>query len=158
LSQKPPAYVALAAPVTTPIAARTSPPPLAGPLPGPSSSPAAFAQTNVFTFGSAPQSNFAKLSDPVQIFYATLSPTVVANGTLVRTAVITTSNAASVKMQIGTQSIGFSQTAAGQWQAAFPFPGGAVPVGQPSIAATLIASRSDGTSASIPIPLNVSAP
>ena len=139
-----------------PVRASGPAPPTPNPVRNPS--PAAFAQTNVFTFGSAPQSNFAKPSDPVQIFYATLFPTVLANGTPVRIAVVTTSNATAVKLQIGTQSIGLSQTGAGQWQAAFPFPAGALPVGQSSIAATLIASRADGTSASIPIPLNLATP
>ena len=115
-------------------------------------------QTNVFTFGSAPQSNFAKPTDPVQIFYATLSPTVVSNGTSVRLAVVTTTNATTVKLQVGSQSIGLSQTAAGQWVAAFPFPATAVPVGQTSVTVTIVASRSDGTSASVPIQLNVQVP
>ena len=100
----------------------------ASPVPLPQ--PTAFAQTNVFAFGSAPQSNFARLGDPVQIFYATLSPTVVSNGTPVRVAVVTTSNANAVKLQVGTQTISLVQTGAGQWQAAFPFPLSAVPVGQ----------------------------
>jgi Flp pilus assembly secretin CpaC len=121
----------------------------------PSAVPSPFAQTNVFTFGSPPQSNFAKPTDPVQIFFATLSPTVVSNGTSVRAAVVTTSNAAAVKLQIGTQTIGFSQTGIGQWQATFPFPLGAVPVGQTSVSVTLLAARADGSSAQIPISVSV---
>ncbi|MDB5070062.1 MAG: hypothetical protein JWM87_1173 [Candidatus Eremiobacteraeota bacterium] len=121
----------------------------------PAATPTAFAQTNVFTFGTAPQSNFAKPGDPVQIFYATLSPTVVANGTSVHVAVITTSNANAVKLQAGSQSIGLSLTAPGQWQATFPFPAAVAPPGQTNLTATLTASRPDGASASIPIPLNV---
>ena len=58
----------------------------------PAPTPTAFAQTNVFTFGAPPQSNFAKPTDPVQIFYATLSPTVVTNGTSMRVAAVTTTN------------------------------------------------------------------
>ena len=146
----------------TPVA---SPSPAAVPMPvrsiapraaeTPAAVPTAFAQTNVFTFGTAPQSNFAKPGDPVQIFYATLSPTVVANGTSVHVAVITTSNANAVKLQAGSQSIGLSPTAPGQWQATFPFPAAAVPPGQTNLTVTVTASRPDGTSASIPIPLNV---
>ena len=79
------------------------------------------------TFGSAPQSNFAKPNDPVQIFYATLSPTVVSNGTSVHVAAVTTTNASSVKLQVGTQTIGLSRSRYGQWQATFPFPGRASP-------------------------------
>jgi len=136
-------------------------PPAAAPLslavasPAPLPVPTAFAQTNVFTFGAAPQSNFARPTDPVQIFYATLSPTVVSNGTPVRVAVVTTSNASAVKLQAGTQTISLAQTGAGQWQGVFAFPLGAVPVGQSALTLSLVASRSDGTSATIPIPINV---
>ncbi len=118
--------------------------------------PSAFAQTNVFTFGAAPQSNFAKPTDPVQIFYATLSPTVVGAGTPLRLAVITSSNATAVKLTIGSQSLPLTQTAAGQWQATFPFP--ALPQSQGSVMTSLVASRADGTSATVPIPVNIAAP
>ena len=140
-----------AAPTRAPVAAATPAP--ASPTPAPS--PSAFAQTNVFTFGSAPQSNFAKPADPVQIFYATLSPTVVANGTSVHLAAITTTNVSAVKLQIGTETIGLSRTGIGQWQATFPFPAAAVPTSETNVTMTLVASRSDGTSSSIPIPVSV---
>jgi type II secretory pathway component GspD/PulD (secretin) len=122
--------------------------------PAPAPAPTAFAQTNVFTFGSAPQSNFAKSTDPVQIFYATLSPTVVASGTSMHVAAVTTSNANTVKLLIGSQTFVLAQTARGQWQAAFPFPTGAVPTGQTAFTASLIASRADGTTSTVSIPLN----
>jgi hypothetical protein len=148
-------------PSLSPAAKGTLPPepaptPMASARPGPT--PAAFAQTNVFTFGSAPQNNFAKPTDAVQIFYATLSPTVVSNGTQVRVAVVTTSNAAAVKLQIGTQSIGLSQTAPGQWQGTFPFPLGTAPAGQGTMTLSLTASRSDGPSGTISIPVSIATP
>jgi type II secretory pathway component GspD/PulD (secretin) len=145
----------------SPATAAVSPAPAGGapkPEPTPSPVPSPFAQTNVFTFGAPPQSNFAKPTDPVQIFFATLSPTVVANGTTVHAAVVTTTNATAVKLQIGTQTIGFSQTGLGQWQAAFPFPLAAVPVGQTPVQALLLATRADGNVASVPVPLSVAAP
>ena len=120
--------------------------------------PAAFASTNVFTFGAPPQSNYAKSSDPVQIFYAMLSPTVVSNGTSVHLAVVTTSNTTSVKLQLGSQQIGLGQTGPGQWQATFAFPGGAVPSGQSATTLYLTANRLDGSSSAIPISINVSSP
>ena len=126
-------------------------------LPTPAAVPSAFAQTNVFTFGSAPQSNFAKPNDAVQIFYATLSPTIVSNGTQVRLAVVTTTNASAVKLQVGTQSIALSQTGPGQWQALFPFPLGTAPIGQSTMTLSLTASRSDGTSGTISIPISIAA-
>jgi type II secretory pathway component GspD/PulD (secretin) len=115
-------------PAAPPVFSTPTPAPLVAPPGGASSmTPAplatAFAQTNVFTFGSAPQSNFAKPADPVQIFYATWTPTIVANGTSVHLAAITTTNASAVKIKVGTETIGLSQTGVGQWQATFPFPG-----------------------------------
>ena len=129
----------------------------AGPSPTPAPQPSAFAQTNVFTYGAAPQSNFAKPSDPVQIFYATLSPTVLANGASVHVAAVTTTNVATVKLQIGSQNLGLSQIAPGQWQATFPFPAAAVPVGQTAVTLSMTANRGDGASATVPIPVNVTA-
>ncbi|MEA2688171.1 MAG: ral secretion pathway protein [Candidatus Eremiobacteraeota bacterium] len=150
--------VAPSSTLTPPPASPSPAPPLLRPDATPSPVPSAFAQTNVFTFGSPPQSNFAKPTDPVQIFFATLSPTVVSNGTSVRAAAVTTTNATALKLQIGTQTIGFSQTGLGQWQAVFPFPLAAVPVGQTTVSALLVASRSDGSSASVPVPFNVASP
>jgi Bacterial type II and III secretion system protein len=144
-------------PTAAPVAVAT-PIGLVAASPAPLPQPAAFAQTNVFTFGSAPQSNFARPGDPVQIFYATLSPTVVSNGTPVRVAAVTSSNANTVKLQVGTQTISLVQTGAGQWQAAFPFQLSAVPVGQSTLQLALVASRSDGTSATVPIPINIALP
>jgi hypothetical protein len=146
-----------AARTVTPAPVATAPAPIRA-APTPAAVPSAFAQTNVFTFGSAPQSNFAKPSDAVQIFYATLSPTVVSNGTQVHLAVITTSNASSVKLQVGSQSIGLSQTGPGQWQGTFPFPLGTAPGGQGAMALPLTGSRSDGASGTISIPVSVAAP
>ena len=145
-----PAVVPRAEPTTAPAMAGTD----ASPMPAPA--PTAFAQTNVFTFGAAPQSNFAKSGDPVQVFYATLSPTIVSNGTAMRVAVVTTTNANAVKVQIGSQTVSLAQTGPGQWQAAFPFPRAAVPVGQSAVTLSLIATRGDGTSATVPIPVNIS--
>ena len=138
-----------------PPSAALAPPTPAGPA-TPAPAPSAFAQTNVFTFGSAPQSNFAKSSDAVQLFYASLSPTVVSSGTSMHIAAITTTNATAVKLQIGSQTVSLSQTGPGQWQATLPFPGGAVPTGQGAVTLSLIATRNDGTSATLPIPVNVS--
>ncbi len=135
-------------PTTQPASAATA-------APTPSAVPTAFAQTNVFTFGAAPQSNFAKPTDAVQIFYATLSPTVVSNGMTLHVAAVTTTNASAVKLQVGSQTISLAQTAPGQWQATFPFPAAAVPLGQSSTTVTLVTSRADGTSATVPIPINV---
>jgi hypothetical protein len=129
-------------------------------VPRPSPTPLAplgsTSQTNVFTFGAVPQSNFARSSDPVQIFYATFSPSIVANGTSVHITTITTSNVASVKISVGTVTISLGQTGLGQWQGTFPFPGTAISPGEGPVSLSLIAARADGTSATIPIWVNVS--
>ena len=125
------------------------------PSPTPVAVPTAFAQTDAFTFGSAPTTNFAKSSDPVQIFYATLSPTIVANGTSVRVAAVTTTNTTAVRLQIGAESIPLGQIGPGQWQAVFPFPSSGASAMQAAVQLTLTASRFDGFSASIPIIVNL---
>jgi hypothetical protein len=128
-------------------------PPASAPSPGPT--PPAFAQTNVFTFGAPPQSNFARSSDPVTFYYATLSPTVVAGGTTVTVSAITSSNAASVSLRIGNQALSLTQAAPGQWVETFAFPGAALPPGQTSANLSLIGTRSDGATAVIAVPVNI---
>ena len=143
-----------AKPIPTPVSAvaPAAAPPTASPAPAPS----AFAATNVFTFGSAPQNNFAKSTDPAQIFFATLSPTVVSNGTSVRVAAITTSNVNAVKLQIGNQAVGLGQIGPGRWQGTFPFPAGSYSNSQSAITLALTATKLDGGSATIPIVINIS--
>ena len=138
------------APSTSP---PTTLPKLSSPVPLPA--PTAFAQTNVYTFGAAPQSNFAKPTDPVQIFYVMLSPTVADNNTTMHVAAITSTNTTSLKLTIGSQTFGLAQAAPGQWQTTFAFPGGAVPIGPASLNVMLIGAKSDGTSATIAIPITV---
>lgn len=123
----------------------------------PSATPTAFAQQNVFTYGAAPQNNYAAPSDPVQIYFATFNPTVLKNGTNVSVSVITSSNVA--KVTIGYQ--GFtnqlsSTGTAGQWQATYAFSSLGVPFGQSQVPLTLTASRLDGTNATITIPVSIS--
>ena len=117
--------------------------------------PAAFGMTNVFTFGSPPQSNFARSGDPVTFFYATFSPTVISNATSVSISAITTSNATAVKLLVGNQTVSLSQSGPGQWLATFHFPLTSLPPGQTSISLSLTASRGDGSTAAIAIPINI---
>jgi type II secretory pathway component GspD/PulD (secretin) len=123
------------------------------PIPLPSVSP----QSNVFTYGSVPPSNLAKPADPVQILYATLSPTSVSNGTSIHVTATTTTNASAVKIVLGTVTISLGQTGIGQWQGTFPFPSSAVAPGG-TVSLSLFASRGDGASTSIPITVTVTTP
>ena len=63
-----------------------------------------------------------------------------------------------MKAQIGTQAVTLAQIGSGQWQAVFAFPIAALSGGQSTVHATLTASRSDGSSASIPVSINVAQP
>lgn len=139
--------------VGTPSTNQATPTPAESPTPFASSDPA-FAQTNVFVFGSPPQSNYAKKTDSVQIFYATLSPTVIRKFGTMRIAVITTTNAASVKLSLGASTTALTETAPGQWQATIPSPVDGSSSTRGPMTATLVANRGDGISASLPISVN----
>lgn len=123
--------------------------------PVPSPVPSAFAQTNVFTFGSPPPNNYATPADAVQIFFATLSPTVLSYGTPVTVNAVTTSNVTQLVLSYNGVSTSLRQTGSGQWSSTFPFTLVGLPVPNATIQLTLTASKSDGTSSVIPIPVSV---
>ncbi len=129
-----------------------------GPTPAPL--PSAFSQTNVYTFGQAPQNNYAATNAAPQIFYVQVSPSVVKNGQMMIISAITTTNVAQLTfgpnslLPIATlQSIG-----AGQWQGRFPFSAAGLPIGQASVSLTLTATTSMGGSIALPIPLSLLSP
>ena len=138
-----------------------TPPPAPSPSPSgwgrPSASPSPAASPGTFSYGAVPASNVVRTTDPVKIFAATLTPTTVGNGTSIHVTAITSNNAVSAKIVIGTVSISLGQTGFGQWQGTFPFPGNAAPPGQ-SVTLQIVASRIDGTTASIPVPVTVTGP
>jgi general secretion pathway protein D len=138
---------------TAPVAA--SPTPRGSPRP--TTSPAPSASPGTFSYGSVPASNVVRSIDPVKIFAATLTPTTVSNGTSIHITAVTSTNATAAKIVIGTVSISLGQTGFGQWQGTFPFPGNAAPPGQ-SVTLQLVATRIDGTSTTIPIPVTVTGP
>jgi Flp pilus assembly secretin CpaC len=162
-----------APPVPVPPALPTLPPgtrlgaarPTGAPLPGavrapaaaPSPSPAASAYPtlNTFTYGTIPQNNFAKSTDPVQIFYATLSPTVLGANKVVLVNTITSSNAQRVTLSYGTFTQQLAEVNRGQWQARFPLGPSVLPAAPANVSFTLTAARSDGSSTTIPIPVSV---
>ena len=130
-----------------------TPTPLLTPMPAPM--PSAFAQANTFVFGSPPPNNFAAAGDSVQIFYVSLSPTVVSYGTPVTINAITTSNVNNVTLSYNGVQASIAQSGAGQWAATFPFTLVGLPVPNATIQLTLTASKNDGTSSVIPIPVSV---
>ncbi|HKU66861.1 MAG TPA: secretin N-terminal domain-containing protein [Candidatus Baltobacteraceae bacterium] len=133
--------------------ARATATPAAGPAPRPT--PTAFGQMNVFTYGQAPQNNYAKPTDPVQIFYAQVSPTVVKDGAPITVSVITTTNVAHLTFGFGTLSTEIKQTAPGQFQSTFPFSAAGIPYGSGQAQMVLKAVRADGAMATIAVPLTV---
>jgi general secretion pathway protein D len=163
------------APVNVPIPAvrpqSNTPPPggITAVTPSPASSPAgptplplpsAFSQTNVYTFGQAPQNNYAAPNSAPQIFYVQVSPSVVKNGQTMVISAITTTNVAQLTfgpnalLPMATlQSVG-----QGQWQGTFPFSAAGLPIGQTSVTLTLTATTGMGSSVTLPVPLSLLGP
>jgi hypothetical protein len=124
--------------------------------PAPSTASSAFPALNRFRYGEIPQNNFAKDTDPVQIFYVTFSPTVLHGNTVVLINAITSSNAQRVTLSYGTFTQQLAEVNRGQWQARFPIGPSVLPPPPANISLTLTAARSDGSAASISIPVSVS--
>jgi hypothetical protein len=146
----PPDGIATAKPSTSP-----SP---AGPMPAPL--PTAFSQTNVYTFGRAPQNNYAAPNAAAQIFYVQVSPSVIKNDQPMTISAITATNVGqltfgpnSMLPMASLQSIG-----PGQWQGTFPFSEAGLAICQASVTLTLTATTTMGASAVLPIPLSLVSP
>jgi type II secretory pathway component GspD/PulD (secretin) len=126
------------------------------PSASPTAMPSAFAQANVFVYGSPPPSTFAAPGDAPQIFYAMLSPTVLGSNTVVHVNAITTTNVQRLTIGAGTTTISLSPAGiSGTWQGVFSANTLAVPATVTSMQLTLTASRSDGASASAQIPVSI---
>ena len=124
--------------------------------PTPAASPATGAQVDqTFTYGAAPSDTFAGPHDPVQIFYASFSPTQLHSGTLVRVSAITTTNVNRITVGYGGYATQLAPTTPGQWQAAFNFIPGDIPMGTSAVSLTLTAYRADGASTNIAIPVTL---
>ena len=126
-----------------------------GPAPAPL--PSAFAQTNVFTYGAAPQNNYAASSAPPQIFYAQVSPSVVSNGQQMTISAITSTNV--VKLEFGPNKMipmtSLKNIGAGQWQGSFPFSSAGVQTGLATANLLLTATTGIGGSISLSIPISL---
>jgi type II secretory pathway component GspD/PulD (secretin) len=119
--------------------------------------PSAFAQTNVYTYGSSPQNNFANASQPPQIFYVQVSPSVVRNGQQMTVSAITSTNVA--KLEFGPNKLvpmtSLQTVNAGQWQSTFSFSAAGLPIGQPNVTLLLTATTSMGGTVTLPIPISL---
>ncbi len=143
----PPGGVTVAKPLTSPTPGGPTPMPL----------PSAFSQTNIYTFGQAPQNNYAAPNAAPQIFYVQVAPSVVKNGQPMTIAAITTTNV--VKLTFGPNSILPMATlqgiGPGQWQASFNFSPAGIPIGQSTVNLSLTATTGTGATVSLPIPLSL---
>jgi type II secretory pathway component GspD/PulD (secretin) len=119
-------------------------------------SPAPSASPGTYTYGALPSTNFAKPTDPAQIFQATVSPTTLQNGRLVTVAVVTTTNVNKVSVNYGTTSVTLGQIGPGMFQGNFAFAAGAVAPGQSNFAMQISAARLDGSSVQISVPITIS--
>lgn len=146
----------LPAPGSTPVAlgsALSTPVPSPSPLPIPT--PTAFAQSNEFHYGHAPDNTYAAAGDAPQIFYALFSPTVLKNGAQATISVISTTNIARVTIGYGSYITALSRVAPDKWQASYAFNSSGFPFGTPNVSLALIAYRVDGAAATIQIPVSV---
>ena len=122
--------------------------------------PSAFAQTNVYTFGAAPQNNYAAPNAAPQIFYVQVTPSVLHNGDQMSLSVITSTNVA--KLSFGPNAVipmaNLQSVGPGQWQASFNFSSAGLPIGQSSVSVVLTAVTGNGATVSLPVPISLLGP
>jgi type II secretory pathway component GspD/PulD (secretin) len=123
--------------------------------PTPVATPSAFAQANVYVYGSPPPSTYAGPGDAPQIFYAMLSPTVLTPNARIKVSAIVTTNVQKLTISSGSTSIGLSPVGSGTWQAVFAANTLNLPPTATTLQLTLTASRGDGQSASIQLPVSL---
>ncbi len=123
--------------------------------PTPIATPSAFAQANVYVYGSPPPSTYAGPGDAPQIFYAMLSPTVLTPNARIKISAIVTTNVQKLTISAGPTSIGLSPVGSGTWQAVFAANTLNLPPTATTLQLTLTASRGDGQSASIQLPVSL---
>jgi type II secretory pathway component GspD/PulD (secretin) len=121
----------------------------------PAATPTAFAQANVYVFGSPPPSTYAGPNDAPQIFWAQLQPTVITPNATVRVNVIATTNVQKVTIGTASTKIGLSPLGSGTWQGVFSANNLQLPSTATTLQLTLTASRNDGQSASIQLPVSL---
>jgi len=144
----PPPPAAVGTPVPRTLPAATGPP-------TPQSTPAALSQANVYVYGSPPPNTYAAPGEAPQIFYAMFSPTVLSPNATVRVSAITTTNVQRLTIGVGTTNISLSSLGTGIWQGVFSANALGLSPTATTVQLSLIASRNDGQSATIPIPVSL---
>jgi type II secretory pathway component GspD/PulD (secretin) len=117
--------------------------------------PSPLPSGQVFTYGALPSTNYAKPGDPVKIYQATVSPTTVQNGTPLKVNVVSSTNTNQVTVAYGTQSTSLGQVGPGMWQGVLSFSTAAVAAGQSNLVMQITATRLDGSSTQIPVPITI---
>ncbi|MBV8118234.1 MAG: hypothetical protein JOZ01_09660 [Candidatus Eremiobacteraeota bacterium] len=144
------------APTRSPAAALTAAPsPSPSGKPSPLPTPSAFAQANVYIYGAPPPNTYAGPGDAPQIFYAMFSPTVMSVNSTLRINAITTTNVQRLTIGTGATSINLSPLANGNWQGIFSANTLGLPPSATTVQLTLTATRGDGQTASIQIPVTL---
>jgi type II secretory pathway component GspD/PulD (secretin) len=145
------------APAPAPAAATPVPQalPAATSAPTPQATPTALSQANVYVYGSPPPNTFAAPGDAPQIFYARFSPTVLSANSTVSVSAITTTNVQRLTIGAGTTNITLARLGTGTWQGVFAANALGLPPTATNVQLSLIASRNDGQSATIPIPVSL---
>ena len=128
--------------------------PIAAPTLAPVPTPSAFAASNVFEYGSAPQNNYAGPQGSPQIFYARLTPTVLAPTSTIAVDAVTTTNVTRVMIGTLGRSVPLMQIGPGKWTASFPASQLLLSSAQQTTMLMLNAYRSDGTAAVVQIPVS----
>jgi len=141
--------------IGSPVAAGTSAPAALGaPLPIPASAtPTALASPGVFAFGTAPASTAAGPNDPPKIYAVRFGPTTLRNGAQVHLTAVTSSNVVRLTIAYPGFATQIGQSAPGQWESAYTFSAANLTPGAATL--TLTASRLDGVSAQMAIPITV---
>jgi type II secretory pathway component GspD/PulD (secretin) len=119
--------------------------------PGPFASPP--AAPDAFRFGGAPPSTAAGPNDPVRIYALTFAPTTLRNGTQVHVTTTTSSNVVRLSIGYPGFSTQIGQTSPGQWESFYAFSTAGLAPGTTHL--TVTASRLDGTSAQLQIPVTI---
>ncbi len=121
------------------------PPPTAAMNPGPD--PTVDAR-NTISYGQVPASNAAALTDPVRVYFASITPARLTDGASVNIRAVTSANVSRALVTLGSFSTTLTQVGPGQWTATLPF-SASYATGQSAAQATIYAARADGSSASI---------
>jgi type II secretory pathway component GspD/PulD (secretin) len=140
-------------PAQTPSSPPLSPPFASAPPSAPPRLTSAPIPADVFTFGQPPPSNVAGPNDTIRIFALTFTPTTVRNGTPVRFTATTSTNATRLTIGYPGFSTQIAQSSPGQWESSYNFSAGSLAAGP--VRLTVTASRLDGASTSVQIPITI---